>query len=458
MAIRNKRDGFSLIEVAIGLLIIGLMIGPMMMEYTAWVSREQYQVTKDNGTFIEDALTKYVENYGCYPVPAMPGVNSSSAAAGIEAVTRATCVPLTVAQLVAIPPCVASDPVVCQEPAAAGVAGVGPVLVGDVPYNTLGLPKKYILDGYGRKYTYAVSANLVLDALAPTFDDAKGAIKVVDLKGNGPPQGTFIGGVINAHYAVISHGKDGAGAFTLDNGGFPVAACAAPGGGRDVENCTYNDGTFDTGFDIYRDVNGTQQYNRQESRVAGAGHFDDYVYDRTSISTDIWKKEASTSDILNNTDPGNVLINNAAATSGPAKPQGKLDVRGDLSADQLWTNIICDTSGNSFAAGAYTNKPCTGFSPSAIAATPPKVQAPGDNHIHCNMINSTVNGTTVSAGVPMIGIAAGDEVCADVTNDPAGTTQVPIQNTYNFSGCSSTTPAQYPYGTDGTGNVLCRTP
>src|SRR6185436_8763950 len=184
MRFKNRREGFSLIEVAIGLMIIGLISAPMLIEYAAWKNRQLVILTNGNGGTVIAGLKKYALNNGCYPVPSNPGVTGTSATTGLEAVTRAGCVDLTVVQLAAIPVCTTNATVVCKAPCTAGsvtcAAGTPLILVGDVPFATLGLPKQYIIDGFNRKFTYAVSMNLVQ---ASTFADDAGAVKVVDLAG-----------------------------------------------------------------------------------------------------------------------------------------------------------------------------------------------------------------------------------------------------------------------------------
>ena len=453
MGIRNKRDGFSLIEVALGLLIIGIIIGPMMAQYASWKNSQKIDLTNGNGDTVRAALREYALNNGCYPLPATPNVNSTSAAFGQEFAVvpprgvgaTPACATLTVPQLATIPPCALNTGVVCQTPCTVGApsttcAGGAPViLIGDVPFATLGLPKQYDIDGYGHKFTYAVSANLVQSA---TFYNDKGAVKVTDLGGGGGPDGTGPP-VTNAHYAVVSHGQDGVGAFSTEGG--LIANCAAAG--KDIENCN-NDGTFDNGYKIYNDIKGTQQYARQQSNAAGASHFDDFVSYDTTTSSDIWTKSSAafpdTGDILNHTDLGNVEVKMPGQHAAPATPQAKLDVRGDVAADRLWTNDLCDTSGNSFAAGAYTNKPCpaTIFAPDLIGGTP-AVKAKGNPGIHCGA--AAAAGLPAGIGIPMIGITAADENCAS-------TSAIQAQVGYTIGTCPAN---QYPYGVNAGGTLKC---
>ncbi len=170
MANRNKRDGFSLIEVAIGLLIIGIIIGPMINEWGVYKKQQEYAVSTGNIATIKTALQKYVLNTGTYPAPADPGLASSNANYGKET-------SLTLAALLLVA-CAPDKTVVCKATGYRNTDGTGgndPVLIGDLPFATIGLPKNYAVDGYGRKFTYAVSGNLT-DKYAGAFGDGNGVI------------------------------------------------------------------------------------------------------------------------------------------------------------------------------------------------------------------------------------------------------------------------------------------
>lgn len=469
---RNTKgtEGFSLVEVAIGLLIVGLIVGPMIEQYGAWKTKHVNDVTRGNAGDAQSALTKYVKNYGCYPLPAPPGLAATAAAAGKEGV-RATgdCTDLTAGQLSGIPICAGSDAVVCKvactATAGSNCATLGSViLIGDIPHATLGLPKEVVVDGYGRKYTYAVSANLTGTT---GFDNGQGVVTVSDTNGKGPATAGNPPGsgppVSDAHYVLISHGQDAAGSYTLEG----VLAAPCPAVGADPVNCRYTGGTFNNGYDLFTDAYGVE-YGRVPTLVAGAAHFDDFVFYTNNIYTDYWTKQAvggSVGDIVSNNKGSNVKIKQPLSTGGPALPQAKLDVRGDLTADAIQTDMICDTSANTYAASTYTNMKCqadninnpavtNAFSPSVLATAPATItNLDGTPHadtgvsIHCGVWATGVPGNTGTAANPMTGIASVDEKCA-------GTTSVKAPTTYNITACPA---GQWAYGIDVSGNRMCST-
>lgn len=449
MKIRAKSDGFSLIETAIGLLIIGIIMAPMLDEYAAYKNSLIVDTTKGNLSIVKDALQKYATNTGWYPAPASPGLNSTNVNFGVQ----------TPLALAALPACAGNDTVACKT---ACIANAGsncvakanpPVLIGDVPFATLGLPKQYILDGWGRKFTYAVSSDLTTLGGAASFDDNGGVILVLDMANKGPgyipgpPPASTGTGEDKAHYVVLSHGKDGIGAFTLD--AVNTGACA--GASKDLDNCNGN-GQFNNGYGAYYDIKGILQYNRQESVPAGATHYDDYVVYETTTLSDIWTKivtgvAADVGDMKTRMN-GNVLIKAPASASGPANPQARVDVRGNLEADRLWTTSLCDTSANSYnsGTGVYTNVKCSpttitsgtlgtnGFDPKILTQTPAKTQQTGMG-IHCGM------------GKALSGIVKGDETC----HSP-----VDVHPPPGFSTGSCTTVGKYPYGITPAGVVMCK--
>lgn len=465
MKTRANCGGFSLIEVSIALLIIGIIIGPLIGEYAAWKNQQRIDLTTSNDGIVREALRRYAQNNGCYPLPAIPSVSSSNASAGVEDVPlggRTDCTALSAAQLAAIPVC--TPPVagmgVCQTPCLTTGAtttctgGIPAIIIGDVPFATLGLPKQYITDGFGNKFTYAVSFN---QTGASTFDNDKGAVQVGDLLGHSGANGGTLNPQTNAHYAIISHGRDGLGGFTLEGG--LIGNCPGAGTTMDAENCN-NDGYFDNGYGVYTTTQGVQ-YGRQESTAAGANHFDDFVNYDVSLNSDIWTKSVG-SNILSNNGTGYVLMQQPNSIGvGAANPQAKIDVRGDVSADKLYTNSLCDTSGNSFNAGTgiYTNAPCktdntvgtNGFNTNILTTTPAsKVAATGDGVIHCGA--GTTAGLPAGVGYAMSGIAVSNEECADTSTiqevDTGGTA-------YNISACPS---GEYPTGVYAGGAFKCHTP
>jgi prepilin-type N-terminal cleavage/methylation domain-containing protein len=324
---KTSQRGFTLIEITIGLAVLGLLMLPLIHFYNLHQIQERIRQSDGHLITIQSALQKFAIRNGRYPLPSAYGLGPGVANYGQEYGGG-------------IPACAPGMTNICRTTGFRDLlppAGNDPVLIGAVPFAALGLPQKISIDGYGRKITYAVSETMTV---AATFQDDRGVIKIVDRSG-----GNTSGTNNNAHYAVISHGKDGKGAFTQD--GVLVQPCTPAG--QDLENCD-NDGSFNNNFDFL------PEYVRYAVDPPGAQHFDDYT--RYSITTtgDTWTKTANAPDIYNR-NTGNVRIGPGGA------PAAKVEVMGNIKSDSLHTTRLClyggcDTPGSTvgLAAPAYPPK------------------------------------------------------------------------------------------------------
>ncbi len=235
--------GFTLIEVALVVIIGGLLFGVLSSTLNIYIQKSRMNITKHKLEAIDEALQTYLDFNGKLPCVASLSAATDTAAFGVEASTN------------------------CSNDAAFGADiveandGVRPVRIGAVPVRALNLPDDFALDGWGQRITYAVTEEL---ADAGTYDRTKGSITLVDGLNN-----TIVN---NAHYVILSSGADGFGAYST-NGTPPAGegdgdACTGDAGNLDIENCN-NDATFRRTI-----VNSDGTVN----------HFDDYVLFR-SMST-----------------------------------------------------------------------------------------------------------------------------------------------------------------------------
>lgn len=214
---RNGRGGFTLIELAIVITIIGIFVGAIAHSLTTYVIKLQQEKLTAGIADVQEALRDFIaaddgtgtdNANGRYPCPASLTAKPSDADFGLEK----------------------RDPVtgLCQAGSGitvvAGTAGQN-VYIGTVPTKTLAIGRKYMLDPWHSRFTYAVSENLVANGQPLADTRIKGAITI---EGNG----TTI--TNEAHFAIISHGLDQAGAYTA-NGTPNVNACRV--GNGDAENC-----------------------------------------------------------------------------------------------------------------------------------------------------------------------------------------------------------------------------
>ncbi|MFA5952593.1 MAG: type II secretion system protein [Hyphomicrobium sp.] len=243
---KTRNCGFTLIELSVVMVIIGLLTIAALKLYEAHMQKNIVVTTNDNIKSATAALQKYQQDHGFYPCPADP----------TDTLGHATN---------------------CAMPATGGikvVAGTGGrnVRIGVMPILDMSGDNKIVngsqaVDGWKNRLTYAVVESM---ADAATFDKDNGAITVNDAE-----TGSAL--TTKSNIIVLSHGEVAAGAYTT--AGVLTAAC--PTGTKDEENCN-DDATFVAG---------------KRTFAAGAQFNDDYV----EYST------ATNAAITDTCDPGQVL-------------------------------------------------------------------------------------------------------------------------------------------------------
>ena len=355
----KKTDrGFTLIEVAIGLAILGILTIPVVQGYKLYLAEKIITESSSRLSTIQSALQKYAIMYGHYPIPAERNLGMGDAGFG----TAYTGV---------IPTCSTGIEPICRTIIGSRDASIppdgvaDPVLIGDVPFATLGLPQKFISDGYKNKFTYAITESLVTSA---TFGDSLGAIKLLDRNSaDGDDDDRFIPGS-DAHYVIISHGKNRKGAFTMNG----VLAAPCNGTGIDLENCD-GDAIFTSNKD---DIGapGNSVYERFSSEVAGSGYYDDYIAASRTTNSGIWVRTANTANIFN-TESKRIRI----GTGGTPTALVEVMDGNVLATDALHVTRICAFSGcdnaglNDFNVedpALYVDPPSRVFDPAVFGGTP----------------------------------------------------------------------------------------
>ncbi|MCD8493845.1 MAG: hypothetical protein LRY36_01450 [Alphaproteobacteria bacterium] len=230
-----KQAGFTTLEMAIIVIITGLMIASSAQLYDQFMKRYRLEITKDRISEIKDAMNEYITLTGRIPCAARLDLPLSDPDFGKETDCTATAIPGTFDTTGRV------DPV-------SGTAS--PVRIGAVPVKTLSeafadpslnpsgknvlkISSEHAFDGWGNRLTYAVSAQMTTSA--ENYTKNNGGIQIIDTTGNdltNPPQ--------TALYVLVSHGPDSAGAYGRE--GTLVSACPAPTS-MEAENCD-NDGTF----------------------------------------------------------------------------------------------------------------------------------------------------------------------------------------------------------------------
>lgn len=207
----HKQQGFTLVEIAVVLMILGLLLGGMLVPLNAQMEQQKVAATEKLLDEARDALVGYAVANGRLPCPAAPVIATGQANAGIAR----------------NPPCTNGN--------SSGV----------LPWATLGVSET---DAWGNRFTYRVSSD---------FADATGSATWGGCAPNPvPTQATFAlcsagaldvlaaaGGAnvaIDVPAVVISHGKNGAGAYTQQGTQHPA--------GTNADEQENSDGSADNNY------------------------------------------------------------------------------------------------------------------------------------------------------------------------------------------------------------------
>ncbi|MDQ1816782.1 type II secretion system protein [Massilia sp. CCM 9210] len=165
----RAQRGFSLVEMAVVLVIVGLMIGGLLTPLAVQMEQRKIGDTQKTMDEAREALMGFALRNGYLPCPAVSPVN------GLEDRNGAT----------------------CRDGKRQGV----------LPWATLGLPK---LDSWGRAFHYSVTPAYSNSQTMFTLQTARDiTIGTRDARGNL----VAATGINDIPAVIVSHGKNGAGGF-----------------------------------------------------------------------------------------------------------------------------------------------------------------------------------------------------------------------------------------------------
>ena len=218
---QNNYKGFTLVEMAVVIVIIGLILSAGIGFGSTQIQSAKIAATKQKQDTIRLALINFISRNNRLPCPAVANLAPGATGYGAEAATPGTCTSTNINGLVA---------------------------TGIVPWVTLGLSDENGTDGYYNRFTYQVVLTAT-NANAKTISYIRGAISThtaaptvlgAPVVGNQSNDCTA-GGAYNpcaAIVVIVSHGNNGSGAYTSDGTQVPV-----PTGADEIEN-TNNDSKF----------------------------------------------------------------------------------------------------------------------------------------------------------------------------------------------------------------------
>ena len=186
---KRNRAGFTLVEMAIVLVIVGLLLGGLLMPLSAQVEQQRISETQKALEEIKEALLGFAIANGRLPCPAPAATATGAALAGLE-----------------------PNPI-----AAGGCTNVAGVL----PWATLGVSET---DAWGNRYTYRVTREFTRTvpqtpftsaACLPPMPNPTLAAFALCSRGDMTLLSTGGGSTLSSTIpvVVISHGKNGNGAY-----------------------------------------------------------------------------------------------------------------------------------------------------------------------------------------------------------------------------------------------------
>jgi prepilin-type N-terminal cleavage/methylation domain-containing protein len=203
--------GFSLVEMAIVLVIIGLLLGGMLMPLSAQMEQRRVAETQKALDEINQALIGFAVANGRLPCPATAATASGVVGAGQE-VTTGT-----------------GSALACTN--ASGV----------LPWATLGVSET---DSWGWRYTYRVTPEFARGVPQTTFAGCTPpanplhAAFALCSQGVSTIRATAGGAIVSNDIpaVVVSHGKNGSGAFNTAGAQIPVSADADEAENSDADD------------------------------------------------------------------------------------------------------------------------------------------------------------------------------------------------------------------------------
>lgn len=224
------RLGFSLVEMSIVVLIIGVIAGSAVMVGMSRTESAKATANVNRMQRVEDALVAFVAINKYLPCPAVPTAAGPWHPTGNPTFGVSNCTATCTCTAV---PCAVNS--ICR---------------GMVPVTTLGIAEDMSLDGWGRRFTYMVDQRLTnlgytasgpanFRDLNPNDADPVVAINAATLATNATATGLWIADVNgtlrsdDAAVVLVSHGPNGRCANTRTGG---VETCASGANTAEQEN------------------------------------------------------------------------------------------------------------------------------------------------------------------------------------------------------------------------------
>lgn len=301
LRIKNRQAGYTLIQMAIAMLVLGILMAAFLNVYTLYSNAQKATTTQENVASAVQKLQTYRQSFGTYPCPSPMNVARESPApvygrASDYAQYRPSgTTPLSIGQCadgICIEGNVRSDLVATPTIR---------VRVGALPFRDMQMDENETYDGYGSRLWYAVTEDM---CNLSTFNDTMGGINIVNDLGESqtspPKSGAFI---------VISPGINKVGAYSKY--GVQGSPCTAT---ADAENCR------DMSLSSQPDTSATYIIRSTVDAITTPGNIYDDITEYFSASANqLWRRMTPTSEDILDIGGNKVAI-------GPSTPNAELDI------------------------------------------------------------------------------------------------------------------------------------
>lgn len=189
MRVRQRLVGFTMLELSIVIVIIGLISGLGLAATFGVLESARRAATESKLNEIEKALMNFRLAHDRLPCPGDLALTTTQTGFGLEAENPGACYGGT--------------------PAVSSALVDSSILEGSVPVRTLQLPDEFMYDGWGRKFAYGVKANATAySAFSIIPPNASCGITVRDAAAANRTTGAI--------YALVSYGANGHGGYSAN--------------------------------------------------------------------------------------------------------------------------------------------------------------------------------------------------------------------------------------------------
>jgi len=202
-----RSKGFTLLELSIVLMLIGIVMGMGLVTFSAYLQSSQFNATVKKMDDIEKALLNFVVANNRIPCPSDVTQTVGSTTYGYEAGAGS-------GSSIGIGTGACTGTAMLPQ---ANFSATNGQVEGGIPTRALQLPDSYMYDGWGRAFSFAVDPTAtVKGTLPPQAGAAWCGDPLTVLDSTGVARST------QAIYVIVSHGANGHGAYT--SGGAALSA------------------------------------------------------------------------------------------------------------------------------------------------------------------------------------------------------------------------------------------